>query len=60
MAATVIEDRETRSLNFATGRTTATRRFHVFDDAVALTTPAAVFALFGTAGLPQEGDLFPG
>ena len=60
MAATVIEDRETRSLNFATGRTTATRRFHVFDDASALTTPAAVFALFGTNGLPQEGDLFPG
>jgi hypothetical protein len=61
---TFIEDKETRSLNFATGRTTATRRFHVFNDGSPLTTPAAVFALFGTSDgsttLPQEGDTFPG
>jgi hypothetical protein len=61
---TFIEDKETRSLNFATGRTTATRRFHVFDDGSPLLTPAAVYALFGTTAgsttLPQQGDLFPG
>jgi hypothetical protein len=57
--ATIIEDKQTRALNYATGRFTATRRFHVYDDAAPITDPAGVRALFGTGGLPQIGDLFP-
>jgi hypothetical protein len=60
MAATIIEDKQTRALNYATGRTTATRRFHVYDDASPLLTPASVRDLFGTGSMPQIGDIFPG
>jgi hypothetical protein len=58
MALVVFESEESRRLGTGGGSVRGTRVFHVFDDATAISEPSAI--AFGTAGLPDIGDLFPG
>jgi hypothetical protein len=58
MALVVFESEESRRLGTGGGSVRGPRVFHVFDDATAISEPSAI--AFGTAGLPDIGDLFPG
>lgn len=58
MALEVYESQETRSAANSGGKATGSRKFTVFDEAAAVTTPATIRAAFGTAGIPDIGDKF--
>lgn len=58
MAVEYIELQETRGFSDNGGKKTASRKFHVWDDASPITSPAGVRATFGSS-LPDVGDLFP-
>lgn len=58
MAQEVYEAMESRSLSLDGGTKTASRTFHVFDDASEIEYPAQID--FGSNGLPELGDEFPG
>lgn len=64
MAVAAIELMETRNMNYSAGKTSATRRFAVWDDAAPLSSPAEVRALFGTTigtvDIPARNSIFPG
>lgn len=60
MPATIYELQETRSLAQTSGKVTASRKFAVWDDGAAITTPSTIRALFGGGTLPDVGDTFPG
>lgn len=58
MAVEYIELQETRGFSDNGGKKTASRTFHVWDDATPITSPSGVRATFGSS-LPDIGDLFP-
>lgn len=58
MAQEVYEAMESRSLSLDGGTKTGSRTFHVFDDAAEIQYPAQID--FGSNGLPELGDEFPG
>lgn len=58
MAQEVYEAMESRSLSLDGGSKTGSRTFHVFDDAAEIQYPAQID--FGSNGLPELGDEFPG
>ncbi|MFN9108601.1 MAG: hypothetical protein ACK5XN_00765 [Bacteroidota bacterium] len=58
MAVEYIELQETRGFSDSGGKKTASRTFHVWDDATPITSPSGVRATFGSS-LPDIGDLFP-
>jgi hypothetical protein len=59
MSVQVKELLESRAVSKKQGKLTATRSFHVWDDAGTLTSPATLATLFGTNGLPIYGEEFP-
>lgn len=60
MTVTVNELIDSRPMSSVGGRFTAPRMFSVYRDSPALSSPDEVVLLFGSNGLPQKGDLFPG
>jgi hypothetical protein len=58
MAVEYIELQETRGFSDNGGKKSASRTFHVWDDASPITSPSGVRATFGSS-LPDIGDLFP-
>jgi hypothetical protein len=64
MALAAIELQETRNMNYSGGKTAATRRFAIWDDAAPLTTPKQIRDTFGTTinglDIPTRNSLFPG
>jgi hypothetical protein len=63
MAAEAIELIQTRDMSYSAGKTVATRRFAIWDDAGTLQTPRDVRDLFGTTvgtvEIPDRNFLFP-
>lgn len=59
MALTVYEAIDSRPLQLQSGEWTASRTFHVWDDAAPIANTIACYALLGTGGLPIYGDQFP-
>jgi hypothetical protein len=59
MSIQAVEQLESRTIAKRGGKLTATRTFHVWNDAAPIETPAAVIAAFGTSGLPVAGFEFP-
>lgn len=60
MSTQVVETQDSRAIAKDGGENRCTRRFHVWDDSSAITSTEQVFFLFGTAGLPNYGDPYPG
>lgn len=59
MSVQVVEQLGSRDVSKTAGKLTARRGFHVWNSAVALSTPGSVVVLFGTNGLPVYGETFP-
>jgi hypothetical protein len=60
MTVTVRELIGSRPIDFQSGRRTSVRMFSVEQDSPALSSSVEVEALFGSNGLPQQGDTLPG
>jgi hypothetical protein len=59
MSIQVHELLESRAFSRKGGKLTGTRSFHVWDDASPITSPEALRLLFGSSGLPIDGEAFP-
>lgn len=59
MSIKVRELLDSRTFSRKSGKVTASRSFHIYDDATPITLPQQVFSLVGSNGLPAYGDEFP-
>ncbi len=59
MSVQVRELLESRAISKKGGKLSATRSFHVWNDATPIVTPGAIATAFGTNGLPVYGEEFP-